>query len=206
MIGEALQLSETAPGTLRSVVVVAVSAGGVGALLDLVASLPRDLDAAIIVVQHRSAAHASRMVALLRHRTALSVDEVEAGARLAPGHVFLAPPGHHLVVDRLGTLQLLDSPKVHHLRPAADVLFQSAADHYGDRVLAVVLSGSGSDGAGGVQAVKAAGGRVLIQEPLTAGFPGMPLASVSTGCADEILPPADLGPAISTWTRRLGAA
>ena len=197
-----MQLSETAPGAVGSLVVVAVSAGGVGDLLALVGLLPPDLDAAVIVVQHRSSGRDSKMADLLSRRTRLGVAEAVDGGRLEAGHVYLAPPDEHLVVDRLGLTILNHDLKVHYVRPSADVLFESAAIHYGSRVLALVLSGSGSDGASGVRAVKRAGGRVLVQDPATAQFANMPLAAIETGCTDEVLSPADLATAVAAWSRR----
>lgn len=201
-----MQHSQVAPSAVRSVVVIAVSAGGVGPLMDLVRGLPGDLDAAVVVVQHRSSTHPSRMAELLRHRSSLQIDEAVDGDRLGPGRLLMAPAGHHLLLDRRGTVALVDSSKVNYVRPSADLLFESAAEHYASRVLAVVMSGSGLDGAGGVRAVKRSGGRVLVQDPASAQFPSMPQASIETGCADELLAPGDLAAAVATWSRRPAVA
>lgn len=202
----ALQLSETAPAAVGSLVVVAVSAGGVEDLLGLVGLLPAELESAVIVVQHRPAAKVSKMAALLARRTPLAVAEAVDGGRIEPGHIYLAPPDEHLQLDRLGQVLLTRSLKVQFVRPSADVLFESAASHYAHRVLAVVMSGSGSDGADGVRAVRSAGGRVLVQDPATTQFTSMPMAAIETGCADEILPPSGLAAAVAGWARRVALA
>jgi two-component system chemotaxis response regulator CheB len=100
------------------------------------------------------------------------------------------------------TLLLAETDLVHFVRPSADLLFESAAACCHERTLGVVVSGSGSDGNMGVRAIRAVGGVVLVQDPATAEFPGMPEAALATGCVDYVLPLAELGPAL----RRLVAA
>lgn len=171
---------------------VASSAGGVRALETLLATLDPDVPVPVLVVQHLSSEYPSALADILRRHTPLTVEFAAPGATARPGTVHLAPPDRHLRIDPGGTLAVVDGPPVHHLRPSADVLFASLAREYGRRAVACVLSGSGTDGADGVTAVKSNGGTVIVQDPRTAEFPGMPQAAVGTGAADFVLPLEDI--------------
>ncbi len=136
------------------------------------------------------------MAQILGRRTALKVREAVEGDRPAPGEVLIAPPDRHLLLNLDGTVSLSQSEMVHFLRPSADLLFESAAASRRDRVIAVVLSGSGSDGAMGVRAVKKMGGTVIVQDEKSAEFAGMPAAAAQTGAADFVLPLEEIPPAL----------
>ena len=125
---------------------------------------------------------------------------VHGGERLAAGTVFVAPPGHHLVVDADGGLSLTDALRVQFVRPSADVLFASLAESWGRGAIAVVLTGTGRDGADGVRAVKRHGGTVIVQDEATAEFFGMPGAAIRTGTADRVLPLAAIAAALVELT------
>jgi two-component system chemotaxis response regulator CheB len=120
----------------------------------------------------------------------------EEGDRLSSGWVFVAPPNYHLLVHAGGGLSLSQSELIHFLRPSADNLFESVAATFPDRAIAVVLSGTGSDGARGVRAIKKAGGTVIAQDQDTSEFFGMPSAAIATGCVDIVLPLALIAPAL----------
>ncbi len=120
----------------------------------------------------------------------------EGGDRLTGGSVFVAPPNYHLVVDPGGTLALTQSELIHFLRPSADILFESVANSFPGRAIAVVLSGTGSDGAKGVKAIKNTGGTVIAQDEDTSEFFGMPSAAIATGSVDIVLPLALIAPAL----------
>jgi two-component system chemotaxis response regulator CheB len=126
----------------------------------------------------------------------LPVAEARAGDVLMAGRVFVAPPGHHLLVGPEGVLALSDAVPVHFVRPAADVLFSSLAESLGTQAIAVVLTGSGLDGADGVRVIKGHGGTVLVQDRATSEVFGMPLAAAATGCADRVLPLQEIAPAL----------
>ena len=113
-----------------------------------------------------------------------------------PGFAYVAPPNHHLLVDAGGILALSSTELVHFVRPSADLLFESVAGAYGPRAIACVLTGSGSDGAMGVSAVKSRGGTVIVQDPESAEFKGMPEAAVATGAVDFVLPLDEIGAVI----------
>lgn len=177
-------------------VVVAASAGGVQALTRLVSELPGGFGLPIVVVQHVDPRHRSLLVEILARRSAVRVEQAEEGTKLASGTVYVAPPGSHVLVNPDHTLSLSKAELVHFVRPSADLLFESAAASFTDRVIAVVLSGSGEDGANGVRAVKKMGGTVLCQDQESSEFFGMPGAAVATGSVDFVLPLGEIAAAL----------
>ena len=180
------------------VVALAASAGGLMALSTVLAALPAGFPAAVVLVQHLDPHHRSLMAEILGRRTALPVKQAEEGDGLRPAMVSIAPPNRHLLVNPDGTLSLSQSELVHFVRPSADLLFESVAASYKGRAIAVVLTGSGSDGAMGVRAIKKMGGTVIVQDEKTAEFFGMPGAAIQTGQVDFILPLDEIGPALVT--------
>jgi two-component system chemotaxis response regulator CheB len=184
------------PGAAYDIVAVAASAGGLRALDRLVSALPADFPAAVLVVQHLDPRHRSLLHEILGRHTPLRVVQAEEGQRLAAGTVTIAPPDHHLLVNGDATLSLSRSELVHFVRPSADLLFDSAAASYRERVIAVVLTGTGSDGSLGVQAIKKMGGTLIVQDPEDAEFSGMPAAALQSGGADFVLALAEIPPAL----------
>jgi len=186
------------PGAAFDVVAMAASAGGIAALGRVLADLPPDFPAAIVVVQHLDPRHRSLMADILRRRTELAVVQASEGDRMVPGTVYIAPPDRHLLVNSDGTLSLTQSELVHFVRPSADLLFESVAASYKDRAIAVVLTGTGSDGSMGIGAIKKMGGTVIAQDERTAEFYGMPAAAIKSGNADFILPLEEIPSALVT--------
>jgi two-component system chemotaxis response regulator CheB len=180
------------------IIALAASAGGLKALSQVLTALPSDFPASIVVVQHLDPRHRSLMADILSRRTALQVKQAEEGNRLTAGTAYIAPPNRHLLVNPDSTLSLSQSELVHFVRPSADLLFESVAASYKDRAIAVVLSGTGSDGSMGVRAIKKMGGTVIVQDEKTAEFFGMPGAAVQTGCVDFILPLDEIPSALVT--------
>ena len=180
------------------VVALAASAGGLSALGTVLSALPDDFPGPIVVVQHLDARHRSLMAEILNRRTRLRVKEAEEGDRLESHTVYVAPPDYHLLVNPGGTLSLSHSELVHFVRPSADLLFESVAASFKDRAIAVVLTGSGSDGAMGVQAIKKMGGTVIAQDEDSSEFFGMPAAAIKTKTVDFILPLAEIADALVT--------
>lgn len=170
------------------VVVCAASAGGFVGLLEILRALPPTFATPILVVLHLNRDEPSALAQVLARASKRHVKEAEQGELLQPGTVYVAPPDVHLVVGRGGHVMLTHEPLEHYVRPAADPLFVSAARTYHRRVVAVVLSGSGSDGASGARAVHDAGGIVVVQDPADARFPSMPRAAIAAGAADHVLP------------------
>lgn len=171
-----------------TIVALAASAGGLEALSEVLSHLPSDFSASIVVVQHLAPGRISLLADILGRRTSLAVKQAEEGAQLHPGVVFIAPPDRHLLINRDGTLGLSDSTQVNFSRPSADRLFESVANHFKERAIAVVLTGSGHDGAQGIQVVKQMGGVVIAQDEATADYFNMPKAAIATGQVDWILP------------------
>lgn len=186
------------PGAAFDVVAMAASAGGLMALTQILSALPGDFRAAIVVVQHLDPRHRSLMADILSRHTELVVRQAEEGDCLQPATVYIAPPNRHLLVNPDGSLSLSQSELVHFVRPSADLLFESVAASYRDRAIAVVLTGTGSDGAMGVQAIKKMGGTVLAQDQDSAEFSGMPAAALQTGVVDFVLPLEEIRSALIT--------
>ena len=124
--------------------------------------------------------------------------QAEDGDRIEPGTVYIAPPDNHLLANANGTLSLTQTELVHFVRPSADLLFESVAASFRDRAIAVVLTGSGADGAMGVRAIKKMGGTVIAQDEETSEFFAMPSAAIATGHVDFVLPLEEIRPALVT--------
>ncbi|MFD9791635.1 chemotaxis protein CheB [Streptomyces sp. NPDC059070] len=171
-----------------AVVAIASSAGGIHGLTVVLGGLGPDLPVPVLVVQHLDPHHRTVIADVLSRRTTLPVKLAEHGEPALPGHCYVAPPDRHLLIAADGTLALSDRELIHFLRPSADLLFESIAGTYGTRALVCVLTGAGNDGASGVQAVKSCHGTVIVQNPATAEFKGMPESAVGTGAVDFVLP------------------
>jgi two-component system chemotaxis response regulator CheB len=188
--------NEEAPGF--GIVALASSAGGLSALSEILSALPRDFPVPLGIVQHLDPRHRSLMAKILSGRTPLAVKEAEDGESLQPGTVYVAPPDKHMLIDQDGMISLTHSELVHFVRPSADLLFESIAASYKERSIAVVLTGSGSDGSMGVQAIKKMGGTVIAQDETSSEFFGMPGAAIQSGNVDFILPLKEIAPALVT--------
>jgi two-component system chemotaxis response regulator CheB len=186
------------PGAEFDVVALASSAGGIAAIGHILGSLPAGFPAAIVVVQHLDPRHRSLMAEILRRRTPLEVLQAAEGDMIRPGTVHIAPPDRHLLVNGDGTLSLTQSELVHFVRPSADLLFESVAASYKERAIAVVLTGTGSDGSLGIGAIKKMGGMVIAQDQESAEFFGMPAAAIKSGYADFILRLDEIPSALTT--------
>ena len=178
------------------IVAVASSAGGLAALTRLMSLLPADLPAAILVVQHLDPRHRSLMAEILAKRTSLTVKQAEDGEAIASATAYIAPPDKHLLANPDRTLSLTQSELVHFVRPSADLLFESVAAAFRERAIAIVLTGSGSDGSMGVRAIKKTGGTVIAQDEQTSEYFSMPSASIDTGAVDFVLPIEDIASAV----------
>lgn len=176
------------PSPAFDIVALTASADGLNALSCILSDLPSELPAALVIVQHLAPNYPSVLDKILNRRTALEVIQAAEGCKLSPGKVFIAPPDYHLLVNPDGSLSLSQTAKVHFVRPSAEILFESVAESYKDRALAVVLTGGDRDGSTGVRAIKKMGGKVIAQDEATSKIWGMPLAAIQTGCVDWVLP------------------
>jgi two-component system chemotaxis response regulator CheB len=168
-------------------VVIGASWGGLAALERVLGALPGDLDAAVAVAQHRSAGDGSNgLASLLGRHSQLPVDDAEDKSPIEPGRVYLAPPDYHLYIEDGGFALSVDEA-VLHSRPSIDVLFESAADVWRDRLVGVVLTGANEDGAHGLARVKRAGGYTVVQNPVEAERPEMPRAALRACEPDSVL-------------------
>lgn len=173
----------------RDIVVVAASAGGIEVLRELLSQLPGSLPAALLVVLHIPASSGGALANILDRSGPLSATSARDGEEIRSGHVYVAPPDRHLLIDG-SRVQLSHGPRQNGHRPAADPLFTSAAVTCGSRVLAVVLSGTLDDGAAGAAAVERRGGLVAVQDPATSAYAGMPSAALAaTGQAKVLAVP-----------------
>jgi two-component system chemotaxis response regulator CheB len=183
-----------APDTLDppadAVLLVGGSAGSLEPLVHLVSTLPADLPAAVLVTQHIGEHARSRLPLILQRATALPVAAAADGEPLLAGHVYVAPPGRHLLVDAAG-LRLSSGPRVNRQRPSVDVMLATAASRFGPRTVAVVLSGVLDDGAVGAALVARAGGTVLTQAD--ADFASMPAAALAAAPGARAVPAPELG-------------
>ena len=161
----------------REIIVVGTSWGGLSALHQLIAGLPRDFAIPVVAVQHRHRQSGQMLTSLLQDRTSLGVCEVEDKAPIRAGNVYIAPPDYHLLIDR-GFFSLSTDEPVHYSRPSIDVTFFSAADTYGDRSVGVVLTGANADGSRGLKRIADRGGLAFVQSPATAESPTMPSAAI----------------------------
>lgn len=189
----------------RDTIVVGASAGGVEALTRLVRGLPAGLPASLFVVCHFPPGGRSVLPDTLSRAGQLLADHARDGEPFAPGHIYVAPPDRHLVLQPDGRTRLTREGRENHARPAVDPLFRSAARHYGRRVVGVILTGAMADGTAGLMAVRAAGGVAVVQDPKDAVVAAMPQNATQIAGADHIVPVDDM-PALLTRLVRDAAA
>ena len=178
-----------------TIIVIGASAGGVEALRTVVSAFPRDLDAAVFVTLHIGA-HRSDLPWLLTRAGLLPATHPVDGEGICSGHVYVAPPDHHMLVES-GRIHLTKGPRENCARPAIDPLFRSAARAYGSSVIGVILTGGLNDGTAGMFEVKARGGTTVVQDPADAVTPDMPQSVISNVMVDYVVPVAEIGPLLS---------
>lgn len=197
----ATPLSPVVHAGAYAAIVIGGSSGAIDALNVLVPCLPAGLRAAVIVLLHLPRDRRSLLVDIFRDRCALTVREAEDQQLIRPGYLYFAPPDYHLLVDRGPRLALSIDAPVMFSRPSIDVLFESAADCYGDRLIGVLLSGANEDGSLGLAAIRAAGGYTIVQSPASAAMPTMPEAALERASGHHVLTP----PAIAATFSHLHA-
>jgi two-component system, chemotaxis family, protein-glutamate methylesterase/glutaminase len=169
-------------------VCIGASWGGLNAVGQVLADLPAELDLPIAIAQHRHPdSQEGTLAELLQAQTDRTVVDVEDKMAIEPGHVYIAPPNYHLLVERRSFALSVDE-RIRFARPSIDVLFETAAHAYGAGVIGIILTGANDDGAHGLARIKKVGGVALIQDPLGAARRTMPDAAIAATVADAILP------------------
>ena len=181
----------------RSVVIIGTSTGGPSALNRVLPDLPKDIPAGILVVQHMPPGFTKSLAARLNDACAIGVKEAEEGDGIEQGKALVAPGGKHMVVKASGKVRLSNAPPRNGVRPAIDNTMESAVDIYGKNLIGVVLTGMGRDGAEGMAAIKASGGKTIAEHESTCVIYGMPRAVIEQGLADLIVPLHEMGEAIT---------
>ena len=179
-------------GTSRiDVVAIGVSTGGPNALCEVIPKLSPDFPVPVVIVQHMPAMFTKLLAERLNSQCEIDVHEGGEGDDISPGHAYIAPGNHHMVLKQEGTstcLSLNQCPPENSCRPAVDVLFRSVVDLYGERTLGVIMTGMGSDGFRGCERIRDAGGQIVVQDQATSVVWGMPGCVARAGLADKILP------------------
>ncbi|EKM94812.1 protein-glutamate methylesterase [Stutzerimonas degradans] len=173
-------------------VVIGTSAGGLAALSVLVAGLEATFRLPLLVVQHIPSGVPTQLAEIFQRKTGLHVKEADEKETVRGGTLYFAAPGYHLLVEQDTSLSLSQDDSVHFSRPSIDVLFESAADAWGERVAGILLTGANEDGAAGLEAIHRAGGLTIVQDPDEAEVDSMPRAALQRFAPDYILPLRDI--------------
>jgi two-component system chemotaxis response regulator CheB len=179
-------------------IVIGASAGGIAPLREIVAALPADLAIPVFVVLHIPPFVASELPSVLSQSGLLPAQHPEDGDPIEPGHIYVAAPDHHLLIED-GTIAMKKGPKENRFRPSIDALFRSAAYRYGAGAIGVVLSGALDDGTSGLWSIKRLGGTTIVQQPGQSEFSGMPRSALEYVEIDYTLPSAEIGPLLTTF-------
>jgi two-component system chemotaxis response regulator CheB len=169
-------------------VVIGTSAGGLNAMKVLFSALPASFALPCVVVQHIGARSDGWWIEFLNEKSALQIKEADEKESIEKGTVYVAPPNYHLLVEKDKTFSLTIDERVNYARPSIDLLFESAAYAYTDRLIGILLTGSNHDGAGGLKKIGELGGLTIVQDPATAEWPGMPASAIAAFQPDHILP------------------
>lgn len=186
------------------IVVVGTSTGGLKALQVLLSGLPADFPLPVVIVQHRAKGSDVGLRDYLQQSSQMPVIEPDDKETLLPGRAYLAPRDYHLLIEN-GALALSTAPPVAHARPSVDMLFETAADNYAERVIGVILTGANYDGAQGLSKIKARGGLTLVQDPASAACPQMPAAALGATTVDAVLPLDQMAARLQELTRPAAA-
>lgn len=178
------------PEAVRSTELIAIgcSAGGIDALRNILPAFPVGYDKAVVIVLHLLPDRDSLVPRTFAGSTALPIKEAEDKEAIAPGTIYVAPPGYHLLAEPDHTFSLSVDEPVNCSRPSIDVFFDSVAHVYGARAVGVLLTGANADGAEGLREIRACGGYGLVEDPGTAAYPQMPQAGVELALPDLVLP------------------
>lgn len=167
-------------------IVIGVSSGGLNALQTIFSALPTNFSIPIIIVQHLGAHSDSQWIKLLNEKSLLEIKEADEKEKIETGKVYIAPPNYHLLVEKDKTFSLTIDERVNFARPSIDVLFESAAEAYQNKLIGIVLTGANNDGTKGIKRIKECGGLIIIQDPKTAASGYMPKSAIAATDPDYI--------------------
>jgi len=194
------KISESASEHTFPVIGIGASAGGLEAFTKFLSSLPTDTGMAFVLIQHLDPTHTSNMVGLLRRQTKMEVFLAEDGMKLQPDCIYMMPPNKNmLITDR--TLMLEESQERPGISHNIDRFFLSLAQDLKEKSIAIIMSGTGSDGSAGAKAIKAELGMVMVQDPATATYDGMPRSAIAAGVADYVLPAEKMAQALIDYVK-----
>jgi two-component system chemotaxis response regulator CheB len=179
-------------------VIMGGSAGALDVVLNIVATVDAMAPFVFVIILHRKSSIDSSLAFLLSDKTTWPVKEVEDKDNILPRHIYIAPGDYHLLVEKEGCFSLDVSEKINYSRPSIDAGFESAAEVYGDQLIAVLLSGANADGADGLKMIKEKGGMCIVQDPATAEVAYMPQEAVKAGAADHIIDGQQIGAYLNT--------
>src|SRR4051812_19843881 len=184
----------------KDIIVIGASSGGIDALKELFAALPRDLKASVFVVLHVAPYSLGILPEILERAGSMPASNAKDMEPIEPGRVYVAPPDFHLLVEPSGYVRVTRGPRENRFRPAVDPLFRSAAHAFGPRVVGVILTGWLDDGTAGLWAVKERGGTAVVQHPDDSYAPAMPLNAIKHVEVDHILPLNEIAPLLVRLT------
>ena len=176
------------------------SAGGLNALKVLFHGLGDRFNIPVIIVQHISADSENYLIQILNDIRKLQVKEADEKERPMPGMAYLAPPNYHLLLEPDRTFTLTIDERVNYARPSIDVLFETAAEAYKDKLIGIILTGANNDGSKGLKKIKEFGGLAIVQDPETAEVASMPRAAILTSAVDHIIPLEEIAPLLNSLT------
>lgn len=179
-------------------IVIGTSAGGLDALSDLFANLTAELSIPIIIVQHLSPNYDSKLANILNEKTTMRVQQARDKENILSGHIYIAPPNYHLLIEKDYTFSLSADEKVNFSRPAIDILFETAADAFKESLIGILLTGANSDGAKGLLSIKNQGGYTIIQSPNEAYAKEMPASALKLFTPKNILCLSEISTLLST--------
>lgn len=174
-------------------IVIGTSAGGLYVLTRILKSLPADYPIPVIIVQHRSRDERNLLEEVLQQRCSIRIKQVDEKEMIQRGFVYFAPPDYHLLIEHDGTFSLSFDPPVNYSRPSIDVLFETAAEVFKNKLLGIILTGANKDGSKGIKKISLQGGTTIAQQPETADYPEMPRSAINTGYVKHILAPEAIG-------------
>lgn len=185
-------------GNNKDIILIGASTGGPNAIEKIITEITEDLNVSILIVQHMPSGFTKTFAERLNKKCQLEVLEAKDGMRIEKKKIYIAPGGYHMIVEKSGTIGLNTEDSIWGVRPAVDKLFISASRIYGNRIISVILTGMGRDGAEGTVVVKSNGGTTISQDEKSSVIYGMPKCAYETGCVDYVFPLKDIASKIKT--------